>query len=76
MRLLVLTILCAFMTFAEFRVGVAQVDITPPEGAPMAGYYYNRAAEGTHDPLFATAMVIEREGVRFAIVTCDLLSMP
>lgn len=76
MRLLVLVLLCALMAAAEFRVGVAQVDITPPEGAPMAGYYYNRAAEGAHDPLFATAMVIEREGVRFAIVTCDLLSMP
>ncbi|MCL4782816.1 MAG: neutral/alkaline non-lysosomal ceramidase N-terminal domain-containing protein [Bryobacterales bacterium] len=76
MRVLVLILLCALMAAAEFRVGVARVDITPPKGAPMAGYYYNRAAEGAHDPLLATAMVIEREGVRFAIVTCDLLSMP
>lgn len=76
MRLPVLILLCTLLAAAEFRVGVSQVDITPPEGAPMAGYYYNRAADGAHDPLLATAMVVEREGVRFAIVTCDLLSMP
>jgi hypothetical protein len=76
MRLLVLFVWAAVLASAGFRVGVAKVDITPPEGAPMAGYYFNRAAEGMHDPLYATAMVIERDGIRMALVSCDLLSMP
>lgn len=76
MRLMVLLGWLAVVASAGFRVGVARVDITPPEGAPMAGYYFHRAAEGVHDPLYATAMVIEREGVRVALVSCDLLSMP
>jgi neutral ceramidase len=64
------------LCFGQFRVGVASVEITPPEGAPMAGYYHNRSAEGVHDPLMAKALVIERAGVRVALVSCDLLSMP
>ncbi len=69
----VLTLLVAAQ---DLQVGVAQVDITPPPGAPMAGYYFNRAAEGVHDPLLAKAMVLDGNGIRLALVTCDLLSMP
>ena len=32
------------------RVGVAEVDITPPMGFPMAGYYHERKATGTTRP--------------------------
>ena len=45
---------CAPLGAAEFRAGAAAVRITPPLGAQMAGYYYNRAAEGVHDDLFAS----------------------
>ena len=57
---------------ADFRSGAAAVKITPPPGAPMAGYYYNRAAEGVHDELWAKAIVIESGGARAALVACDL----
>ena len=51
MRLIaIIAVLAAAVQAAEFRAGAAQVDITPPMGAPMAGYYYNRAAAGVHDP--------------------------
>ena len=63
-------------TAGEFRTGAAQVVITPPAGAPMAGYYYNRAAAGVHDPLHAKAIVVEIDGVTAALVACDLSSMP
>ena len=49
---------------ADLLVGAAQVDITPAHGTPMSGYYSMRAAEGTHDPLFARALVIEHDGTR------------
>src|SRR5687768_16301299 len=45
----------------SLRVGVAEVDITPPVGFPMAGYYHERLAEGAIDPLKAKAMVF-RDG--------------
>jgi hypothetical protein len=59
---------------AELTVGAAATDITPPRGCPMAGYYSVRGAEGTHDPLFAKALVLEKDGVKVALVALDLIS--
>ena len=36
---------------SDLRVGMAEADITPPVGFPMAGYYHERLAEGAIDPL-------------------------
>lgn len=77
MRLLfVLMISTTAALAADARAGAAAVKITPPKGAPMAGYYYNRAADGVHDDLFAKALVLESEGVRAALVACDVESLP
>ncbi len=59
---------------AEVRVGVAAVEISPPLGSPMAGYYSARGCTGLHDPLRATAMVIERGDQRAALVALDLIT--
>ncbi|HVL13477.1 MAG TPA: hypothetical protein VM529_13000 [Gemmata sp.] len=59
---------------AELTVGAAAADVTPPPGCPMAGYYSVRGAEGTHDPLFAKAVVLEKDGVKAALVSLDLIS--
>jgi neutral ceramidase len=58
------------------NIGVAAVRITPPLGTPMAGYYYVRGAEGVHDDLYAKTLIIEKEGTRVAIVSCDLIEIP
>jgi hypothetical protein len=63
-------------TAAELRAGAAVVNITPEQPAPMAGYYSMRLSQGTHDDLFARALVIESGGVRAALVVCDLITMP
>ncbi|HZQ43605.1 MAG TPA: hypothetical protein VFA99_10150 [Acidobacteriaceae bacterium] len=60
----------------QLRLGVAQVDISPPIGAPLAGYYYNREATGIHDPLHVKAMVLEQGGVKIAMAALDLVSLP
>ena len=57
------------------RVGVAEVDITPPKGFPLAGYYVERLATGTHDPLKARALVFRGEAEQAAVVTCDLVGI-
>lgn len=60
----------------ELRAGRAAVKITPPVGIPMAGYYNTRLAEGTHDDLWAKALVLETGETRAALVACDLVNIP
>lgn len=60
----------------ELKVGAAAVVITPPLGSAMAGYYSPRHATGVHDDLLASALVIEQDGSKAAMVVCDLLTMP
>jgi hypothetical protein len=68
-------LLCLPLAGAEYRAGVARVDITPPVGHPMGGYAARtHGATGIHDPLYATVLVIESGGTSLALVTCDLRS--
>ncbi len=60
---------------AKLRVGVAEQDITPPAGFPMAGYYYERLAEGTISPLKAKAVVFREGDTAAALVVCDLIGV-
>ncbi|MCA9120085.1 MAG: neutral/alkaline non-lysosomal ceramidase N-terminal domain-containing protein [Planctomycetaceae bacterium] len=53
-------------------MGVAEVDITPPVGFPMAGYYHERLATGSRDPLKAKAMVFRQGETKAAFVVADL----
>jgi neutral ceramidase len=60
---------------APLRAGVARIDITPPAGHAMGGYASRTAgATGTHDPLYATVLVLESGDTSLALVTCDLRS--
>jgi hypothetical protein len=68
---MVLWTCCSFA--GDLRVGASAVKITPPLGAPMAGYYFARGAEKVHDDLFAKALVVEKDGIKVAIVICDLI---
>ena len=70
-----MTLACSYgSVFAEpLQVGVACVDITPPLGAPMAGYYHERGADGVLDPLLSKAIVIKRENARMAFVALDII---
>jgi neutral ceramidase len=60
----------------ELRVGVAVVDITPPRGYRMAGYFSERFNTGTHDPLLAKAIVFRQGQEQAALVFCDLIDVP
>jgi len=70
-------LMSAVLSAAEpLSSGVAVVDITPPLGYRMAGYYSERRNTGTHDPLLAKAIVFSQGGVKAALVECDIVSMP
>jgi neutral ceramidase len=76
MRFRGLLFLIASTAFAaEYRAGVARVDITPPIGHEMGGYAARKhGSTGLHDPLYATVLVIESGDDSIALVTCDLRS--
>ncbi len=56
-------------------VGFAQTKITPPIGAVIPGGFKKRISTGVHDPLHATACVIDDGQTTIAIVSIDALSV-
>ena len=57
------------------RIGAAELDITPPVGYRMAGYFDERLSTGVHDPLKAKALVLQQGREQIALVFCDLLGL-
>jgi hypothetical protein len=77
-----LAILLAMVTWgavaqeAPLEVGLAELEITPPSGYRMDGYFTERLNTGQKDPLKAKALVFQQGSTRTALVVCDLLGMP
>jgi neutral ceramidase len=58
----------------RLTAGVYRVDITPPVGISMVGYYArDGASNGIERPLTATTLILSTETARIAIVACDLI---
>ena len=63
------------MSTGEFKAGFARVDITPPLGTPIVGYFEERRAKGVLDNLEANALAIS-DGERTAVlIAADLLGI-
>ena len=63
--------------FAVLYAGFSKSNISPPIGAPLAGFAArNGFCEGIHDDLFARALVLESSGQAVAFVSLDVLAMP
>jgi hypothetical protein len=60
---------------AELRVGRAKVVITPPVGAVMGNSYGIQVSTGVASDIHAKAVAFEVDGVKAAIVACDLISL-
>jgi neutral ceramidase len=60
---------------AELTAGTAVVDITPPVGYRMSGYFHERLSTGTANPLHAKALVLRQGDVRAAMVFCDIIGL-
>lgn len=65
---------------SSLHFGRAVVDITPPLDMPFhmpqSPPFRVVPASGVHDPINIKAMVFEDRGVKTALVTCDLTSIP
>jgi len=77
-HLIPLLVLCGGLAAADFKAGVARVNITPKEPIWMSGYASRtRPSEGVMQALWAKALALEdsRSG-RVVIVTTDLIGLP
>src|SRR5215204_360409 len=60
-----------------FTAGFSKACISPPVGAPLAGFAARRGvAQGIHDDLFARALVLGNQAAAFAFVSVDVLALP
>jgi len=58
------------------RAGFSKVCISPPIGAPLAGFAARQGvSQGVHDDLFARALVLANEEAVVALVSVDLLAL-
>jgi hypothetical protein len=62
-------------TAPPLRVGYADVDITPPLGTSMPGYFRDRKATEVLDPLLVKALVVRQGGTTVALVAVDTISL-
>ena len=61
---------------APLQAGLAEIEITPPPGYRMDGYFTERLNTGLKDPLKAKALVFQQADTKIALVVCDVISVP
>ncbi len=73
-------ILCSVSAAANaqsepLEAGISVVNITPPRGYRMAGYFSERLNTGEKDPLNAKVIVFRQGNEKVALIFCDLVAM-
>ena len=61
--------------FIMLKAGFARVDVTPPLGSFLAGYFEARFAEGILDPIQLNAIALSDEKESVLIITSDFLGI-
>ena len=57
------------------KAGFSRVDVTPPLGAHLAGYYQDRIAKGILDPIYLNAIAFSDDNETVVWVTADFLNI-
>ena len=72
-----LAVWCAYPAESEWKVGLANVKITPEKPVPMAGYASRtKPFEKVEQDIYAKALALEdRQGNRAVLVTTDLIGI-
>ena len=60
----------------QIRIGWAQSNITPPHPALMIGQMYQRISEYIHDPITATALVLDNGAEQATFISLDMTEIP
>ena len=55
----------------KLQVGFARVNVNPPLGAPINGYFKNRYVEGVRDDLEANALALQVEDAKVVLISID-----
>ena len=63
------------MSECSFKAGFARVDITPPLGTPIVGYFEERHAKGILDNLEANAVAFSDGNGTAVVIAADLLGI-
>ncbi len=59
----------------KLQAGFARIDITPPFGTLLAGYFFDRPADGVLDPLLATAIAFDDGEKKAVLINLDNLGI-
>ena len=57
------------------KAGFARLDITPPFGTPIAGYFYERFTKGVLDPLELNALAVSDGESTAVVIACDIIGI-
>ncbi|HCU35962.1 MAG TPA: hypothetical protein DGT21_11090 [Armatimonadetes bacterium] len=57
------------------NAGVSCLDVTPPLGTRMRGYFEERTASTVHDPLHVRSFAIDGSGGAVAVAICDIIGI-
>lgn len=57
------------------KAGVSCLDVTPPLGTRMRGYFEERTASTVHDPLHVRSFAVESGGGAVAVAVCDVIGV-
>ncbi len=57
------------------KAGFARVDVTPPLGTPIAGYFSVRPSDGVRDPIELNAIALGNETDAIILIACDFTGM-
>ena len=60
---------------SEFRIGWAEVDITPEKKVSLVGQFAERISEYVEKPLTVTAMALSKGDEQAVFVSCDLVGV-
>ena len=58
-----------------FKAGFSRVDVTPPLGSELAGYFSVRPAKGILDPIYLNALAMNDGEKTLVIIASDFLSV-
>ena len=59
----------------DIQVGFSRVDITPPMGIDISGYFIKRIAKGVLDPLEINTLAVKKDNATVLLISVDTLGM-